>query len=389
MKLQLCRVRHAIVADGRTHRLPDLSFRMLDLLVSRAPAPVSFADIEQVVWNAQVTRDTIKQRVTLLRESLMQVGIDGAAIEAVRNHGYRTTLRVNIIEITRRGPIQRKVALVMALALVVTAAVSIPWALRGPRTTSPAILAVTATPPPPGIDPAGWNALRRGMVRAFSKFDGVQVVDHLSGPGTAPTYVVRVAIEPSGEDQYLATELIEGGTGTILYAEQYRYTPTDTNRAVLHFANNVHAQVMSLPAIGAGMPDDARVRYAEAFRLWRLGDLPSLIGARERLQALAGDPEAKPLARSLLARVQSDLVLRHGAPSSLARQAELDVRDLIATHPDVGDLRYSLSRALLAQGKRQEALDELRIAQRTMPFLSRDIMAIEGRFRSRPEGPDI
>lgn len=55
MRVELCRTRRAIIADGHTHRLPDLSFRLLDLLVSRAPEPVSFADIEQLVWNAQVT----------------------------------------------------------------------------------------------------------------------------------------------------------------------------------------------------------------------------------------------------------------------------------------------------------------------------------------------
>ncbi|WP_164522031.1 winged helix-turn-helix domain-containing protein [Sphingomonas koreensis] len=389
MKLQLCRVRHAIVADGRAHRLPDLSFRLLDLLASRAPAPVSFAEIEQFVWNAQVTRETIKQRVTMLRESLTQAGINGTTIEAVRNHGYRTLLTTTAIETGRRDPIRSKVAAVVALVLGLMAAVSLSLALRSAPATGPAILAVAATPPPPGVDPAAWDSLRRGMVRALSKFEGLQVVDHLPASGTPPSYLVRAAIEPSAQGQGVSIELVEGGTGAVLFAEQYRYIPTDTDRAVLHFANNIHPQLASLSANGAAMPDEARLRYAEAFRLWRLGDLQSLNGARERLHALASGPEPTLLARSLLARVQSDLVLRHGAPGALARQAELQLRPLIATHPGVGDLRYSLSRSLLAQGKRQEALDQLRIAQRTMPFLSRDIIAIEGRTQSQIGGSEI
>lgn len=157
---------------------------------------------------------------------------------------------------------------------------------------------------------------------------------------------------------------------------------------MLHFANSIHAQVTAFSSGAAGISADARARYAEAYRLWRLGDEQSLVGARNSLQALAEDPDANLIARSLLARVQSDMVLRHGAPKTLARQAELDVRALIARRPGVGDLRYSLSRTLLAQGKREEALGELRIAQQTMPFLARDIMAIEGRPEAQRGGLD-
>lgn len=92
---------------------------------------------------------------------------------------------------------------------------------------------------------------------------------------------------------------------------------------------------------------------------------------------MARDPDANRIARSLLARVQSDLVMRHGEPVRIAREAEADLRALIAGAPGAGDLRYSLARTLLAQGKRREALEELRIAQRTMPFLTREIVAIE------------
>ncbi len=388
MKMELCRVRHAIIANGRAHRLPDLSFRMLDLLLSRAPDPISFADIEQIVWNAQVTRETIKQRVTLLRESLEQVGIDGATIEAVRNHGYRTTLQTSVTEPARRWPGRSKIALAAGSILMAAAAMLLIWSLRGTGDSGPAVLAVVASPSAPGSDPAEWEALRRDMVRTISKFEGVQVIDRLPSSGARPTYIVRLARGRSGQNPRLATELVDGRTGAVLFAEEYLLSSSGPDRAVMHFANNVHAHVTALSPSGAGISDDARVRYAEAYRLWRLGDRQSLVGARVRLRALVSDPGANLLARSLLARVQSDMVLRHGLPTSLARQAELDVRALIARQPSVGDLRYSLSRTLLAQGKREQALDELRIAQRTMPFLGRDIMAIEDRFEAHRGRPD-
>jgi thioredoxin-like negative regulator of GroEL len=80
--------------------------------------------------------------------------------------------------------------------------------------------------------------------------------------------------------------------------------------------------------------------------------------------------------------------MRHGELAALTRQAEFDVRALIARRPGVGDLRYSLARTLLAQGKGDEALDELHIARQTMPFLARDIVAIE-RLSKLPSGTVI
>lgn len=386
MKVELCRERHAIIVDGAAHRLPDLSFRMLDLLVSRAPEPVSFADIEQTVWNAQVTRETIKQRVTLLRDSLAQIGIDGAAIEAVRNHGYRTSLQMSAAEPARGWPLRRTIGWAAGLVLVVAAALLLAWQHRQTDNAAKPLLAVMAAPSP-GDDPADAATLRRDMVRAISKFEGVEVIAGRPSSGAAPAYVVRLSLEDAGQDQRFAAEFVDGRTGAVLFAERYHVSPAQTDRAVLHFANNIHAHVSAFSAGSDAMSDGARARYAEAYRLWRLGDRQSLLGARHGLDALAGDRDASLIARSLLARVQADLVLRHGEPIALARRAERDMRTLIARRPGVGDLRYSLARTLLAQGRREEALDELRIAQRTMPFLSREIMAIEGQSEVQPGRP--
>ena len=388
MKVELCPVRHAVIVSGTTHRLSDLSFRMLDLLVSRGPDPVSFAEIELAVWNAQVTRETIKQRVTLLRESLEQIGIDGAAIEAVRNHGYRTTLRMSQARPADRWPARRKIALAASMVFIAVLSIFLGWQRHATDDLAKPVLAVIANPPAPGDHPAEGAALHRDMVRALSKFEGVQVIDRFPSSGTAPAYLVRLSLEQSGQDRKVATELVDGRTGAVLFAEQYGVLHPQSDRAVLHFANYVHAHVSAFSASGVGISDQSRARYAEAYRLWRLGDRQSLLGARKGLEDLVDEPEASVLARSLRARVQSDLVLRHREPEALARTAELDVRALIASRPGAGDLRYSLSRTLLAQGKRDEALDELRVAQRTMPFLSREILAIEGRLGEQSDESD-
>lgn len=377
MKLELCRVRHAIMVGGEPHRLPDLSFRLLELLVSRAPDPVAFAEIEQTVWNAQVTRETIKQRVTMLRESLEQIGIDGGAIEAVRNHGYRTTLKESVAESEPAPSPRRSTAWVAGIVLILAAASVLAWQFRDAGSVSIPVVAVALAAPAPGSNVAQAQALRREVVRAISKFESVQVTDRVLPPGKAPNFLVGLSLEAPGGDPKLATELVDGATGAVLFAERYSVSPADAERAVLHFANNVHAHVSAFSSGSGAMSEDTRARYAEAYRLWRLGDRQSLLGARKNLAALVDEPETNQIARSLLARVTADLVMRHSEPVALARQVELDIRALIARRPGVGDLRYSLARTLLAQGKRDEALDELRIAQQTMPFLARDIIAIE------------
>lgn len=350
---------------------------MLDLLVSRSPDPVSFADIERAVWNAQVTRETIKQRVTLLRENLERIGIEGASIEAVRNHGYRTTLQMSAVEPARAWSARRRIGLAAGVVIMLAAALVLAWQQRDTEQVAKPLLAVVAGSPPSGSDPAAEDALRRDMVRALSRFEGVDVIDRMPATGAAPAYLVRFSLQRSGQDRRLAAELVDGTKGTVLFAEQYDLASSQTDRAVLHFAHNIHAQLGAMAASGDELSNEARARYAEAYRLWRLGDRQSLLGARKSLAVLAAEPETSLIARSLLARVQSDLVLRHGEPQSLARKAEQDIRALIVRQPGAGDLRYSLARTLLAQGRDDEALDELRIAARTMPFLSREIMAIE------------
>lgn len=384
MKVELCPVRRAIIVEGGAHRLPDLSFRMLNLLVSRTPDPVSFSEIEQAVWNAQVTRETIKQRVTLLRESLEKIGIDGGLIEAVRNHGYRTTLHAGAPGSQPRKFGRAKTVIVAGAILIAAMALILGWSQRGIYGPRPGTLAVVINPLSPASNPVKWEELRRDVVRAISKFEGLQVIDAPRSAEPRPDFIVRLASEDGGLERAFSSELIDGHTGAILFAEKYQLPPDGSDRAVLHFANNVHAHVSALSASNAGISGKARARYAEAYRLWRLGDRQSLLGARDRLRAFEGEAKSYPLVRSLLARVQSDLVLRHNAPRALARQAELEMRILVARQPSVGEFRYSLSRTLLAQGKFEQALDQLRVAQRTMPFLSRDIIAIEKELQPVP-----
>jgi hypothetical protein len=83
------------------------------------------------------------------------------------------------------------------------------------------------------------------------------------------------------------------------------------------------------------------------------------------------------LARALRVRVLADLVLRHGHDPRLAASAVAEARSLVEAYPFAADFKYTLARAQLATGDEAGALRELYSAARDLPFLERDILALE------------
>jgi hypothetical protein len=67
--------------------------------------------------------------------------------------------------------------------------------------------------------------------------------------------------------------------------------------------------------------------------------------------------------------------LRFNHPPPLGARAA--AAQLVEVHPDVPEFRYTLARTELAIGNRTAALDQLRIAERDLPFLRRDVQALE------------
>ena len=389
--LRLCRRRRVVAAGSQEVRLPDLSFRLLDLLASRAPDNVSYDEIEHTVWNAQVTRETIKQRVKLLRESLAPLGASETPIEAVRNVGYRTTLEIGLIEPRpwRFGPPVPS-AWIAAIIVVATVAILITALSRSTDTIVPPTLLVESAAPPAGVDAGAWEGARRMLVRDLSKVENIRVIDRPAKGRETPALLARLALDRDSAGLRLTTELVDSRSGSILLAENYRYDPRHVDRAFMHFTNNAHAVItgLSLQLGSAGFapqPGAVRASYARAFRLWRQGDRQSLDAASSILQGLLAARGEVPLATSLLARVKADLVLSHGADIELAQEARRDTARLVTARPDIGEFRYSLARALLALGEHPMALEQLRIAQQTMPFLSRDVQALERRVPETSE----
>ncbi len=76
--------------DGKVIDLPELSFRLLVALATRAPAMVSKDELIAAVWCEVVVSDeTLMQRISLLRQSLGDDSQNPRYIASVRGRGYR------------------------------------------------------------------------------------------------------------------------------------------------------------------------------------------------------------------------------------------------------------------------------------------------------------
>lgn len=70
-------------------------------------------------------------------------------------------------------------------------------------------------------------------------------------------------------------------------------------------------------------------------------------------------------------------------PHLLAERGERTLARALRDHPDFADFRYSMARIQLALGNEARAFQELRRAQISMPFLERDIRALEREIAMR------
>jgi len=389
-RIELVREQRIERFRGQQARLGDLSFKLLAVLADHAPAPVTYEQIARDVWDAHVTRETLKQRVKLLRDELRQLGVPEAAIEAVRNSGYR--LMIGTAESGANQGWRVRPAVMAAIAAI---GLLLAFWLAG-RTDhddrGPLTIAVA-------VDPTGRHAaslagqmVRDGLVRNLARLDDVAVIRPASaGQPIRSDLLATIAVHPSGGQTKLGISLTEGSTGLVLWAESYGHDPARIDPTIHHAVNNMAAYALTFGSVlGDGgyraRPEPSRRAYIKALRWWRSGEESRLLEAQADLRAMLASDPGFHLARSLLARVEADLVTRHGHPASLVNDDEQAVARLLEQYQTFPDFRYSMARVQLALGHKERALTELRRALPGMPFLVRDIHALERELAPRDGG---
>lgn len=374
--------KHSVGYGARWARLPDLSFRMLRLLAEREPDAVAFEEIERVVWGAQVTRETMKQRAKLLRDALTELGAPEDVVAAVRSVGYRLTIPGRVREqpepqsVLRSKPVRR----VLAAAAVVGVAVAAALITAAPWRSAPDdfTLAIVAAPG----DVAG-DELTVGRDLA-TELVGVEGLDVQVSEQDLPRsdLVLSYAITQRPVGQNLSVQLVDRHSGLLLWAREYPLDSVGDRRTVLHIAANVHANAQALALVLGrdrlpAQPQAAQQEYMAVLGLARGAREADLVVARARLDALIARRPNFALARSLRARVMANLVMDYGHTNDLAAAAVAEAQALVADYPFAADFRYTLARAEWAAGDRAAALDHLNAAARSMPFVQRDIQALE------------
>lgn len=94
--------------------LSKLSFDLLHVLLRAAPSALSVDEILQQAWpNRVVSRQSVKQRVKLLRDQLSEQGCDPGFVSSVRGFGYR----VSDVS-TGATPIRRWLSVTLACAFL-------------------------------------------------------------------------------------------------------------------------------------------------------------------------------------------------------------------------------------------------------------------------------
>lgn len=387
--LEICVARQTVRCRGKEIRLPDLSFRLLRLLSERAPEPVSFAEIERGVWNAHTSRETIKQRAKMLRDVLAELGVADGGVQSARNVGYRLTRALDAYEPSHGVAAPSKTARIMAIAMVLTVGLcvlAVYLARSGDQTAATAVVFSVrsdAENAPQSRLPA-WTDARQVLATGLSKMANVRVV--ASGRGPPADLLVTMDRVPDGASEDLALELLEAETGVLLWSETYGLDQDGYDKPISDFVANVHKQVAAL-GLRPQAQDLASDEWRRAWRLYvsassgaKSDNEADLVAARSRLDAALRLRPGFALARSLRARIDAGLVIGYGRDRGVALRALAEVQSLVDANPDIPEFRRSLAATQIAVGDLPAALDNLERAQRNLPFLRSEVMALRRRL---------
>lgn len=219
--------------------LPELSFRLLAVLIDHAPNEVSKDDLIREVWGDVVVGDeTLAQRVRLLRQALGEDGQSPRYFVSVRGRGYRLICDAKpVTELTPPGNV--RAGLIAATIVVIAAAF---WFLNQPDIEPPqasptASIAVLPFADLSASQSYGYFAdgMQEELLTRLADVDGLQVSSRtsvesfrstrLSIPEIAEQLRVSNVIEGSvrvDDDRIrIAVQLIEAQTDQHLWADSF------------------------------------------------------------------------------------------------------------------------------------------------------------------------
>jgi TolB-like protein/DNA-binding winged helix-turn-helix (wHTH) protein/Tfp pilus assembly protein PilF len=236
--------------DGDVIDLPDLSFRLLRTLATRAPAMVSKDELIAEVWGDVIVSDeTLMQRVRLLRQALGDDSQNPRYIAAVRGRGYRLSAPVEAgtKDTGSSSPLHsRRWRLGMAVAIAVLVLLGLSIGLRGgPEAPTISTLAVLPFNDLSENRDFGFFAdgMQEELLSRLALLDEIAVLSRTSAEQYRNTTVsipdisralrangiIEGSVRVNGDKVRITVQLIDGATDQHIWAETYEQELTVEN----------------------------------------------------------------------------------------------------------------------------------------------------------------
>jgi TolB-like protein/DNA-binding winged helix-turn-helix (wHTH) protein/Tfp pilus assembly protein PilF len=308
--------------DGEVVDLPDLSFRLLRTLATRAPAMISKDELIAEVWGDVIVSDeTLMQRVRLLRQALGDDSQNPRYIASVRGRGYRLSAPVETgTNGTESSPPlhSRRWRLGMAVAIAVLVVLGLSIGLRG-GPEAPAISTLAVLPFNDLSEDRSFGFFADGMqeelLSRLALLDEVAVLSRTSAEQYRDTTesipdisralkadgIIEGSVRVSGDKVRITVQLIEGTTDQHIWAETYEEELTVENIFAIQndvanrIADTLRVEYRRQQSGSLGLP----TTDVEAYNLYLLGRYHTFRQTRESLdlavqsleQAIERDPE--------------------------------------------------------------------------------------------------
>jgi DNA-binding winged helix-turn-helix (wHTH) protein len=369
-----------VLRGGEEVHLTELSFDVLVVLLRRAPGVVSKQQLMNEVWQGLVVEpDTIKKRITLLRESLADGDRQDPLIRVVRGRGYAINasierLSANSLQLGRKW--RRPLASVTWLVLFVLGlTLAVVMLLRDDTNeqsmdfaANPADITVGKGPPAAekgpvmsdaDIDPLAYHAYLEGrMLRRTT-----------NGLAEAITALERaIDIEPGFAAAYAELSLCKltsSGRGTI----DQRVSELDAARILSQRALELDSRLPLAYAVASAVASaDWNWPGAEALLQKGLSISPGdeyLLAYQSRMASIQGDFDtAIALVMPLIERRVTDAGLhynlgRHYYRAGRYREAIDSYRHALKLNPGQPDAHMAIGRIRALQGDSDAALREM------------------------------
>lgn len=366
--------------EGNALELPPLSFHLLYELAAKAPEIIAAKDLIATVWpDISVSDDTLKQRISLLREVLKNHGKAGL-VETVRGKGYRFTASVSEQEEQPIYPapsgIFKFLPMIIGIVGLILGAL---YFLKQEKELHHSPIRVALLPSEATTSPSTAN-LRQQLIRELSLTSGiipiapqaVQAKRNLNPRQLGRIFGASVLINVSETEHHLFLQFLDPSSNTVVWSTTLPTTGDNTDIAP-QIVSELHAR---FGLLGENNRPITRIlsaadykSYLTAITLSESGDADSMRLAVTSLQSILKKHPEFHLARAFLASTQAELAITHNAGLREAEKAMRNAHLALTAVPTLAEAHFAYGKAAVAKGDYTAAENAFLKAELLMPYL--------------------